>query len=156
MKTAREVAGINPAQIKKLHALKTALSLDDAAYRTALAACGVTTSKALTFSGAAELIEDFEQKAIKSGAWKRLKRPATESRRTGFASPAQKALIESLWDEVSTAPNKKAALRRFITRQAKVSDPQFLRDCDASKVICAIKAMRKHKQNRMLSGSGEA
>jgi hypothetical protein len=146
MNTARTLPGINPAQVKKLHALKTTLGLDDAAYRAALAACGVETSKALTFSGAAELIEDFEQKAIKAGLWKRTHRTAPEPRREGFASPAQLALIKSLWAEVSNAPNKTTSLRHFVTRQAKVSDPRFLRDCDASKVICAIKAMQKQKQ----------
>ncbi len=43
MNTARTTPGINPAQVKKLHALKTALGLDDAAYRAALAACGRTS-----------------------------------------------------------------------------------------------------------------
>lgn len=148
MKTARAIAGITPAQIKKIHALKTALGLDDAAYRTALSACGVETSKSLSFSGAAELIDDFEQKAVKAGLWKKISWSAPESRREGFASPAQLALIESLWAEVSNAPNKKTSLRHFVTRQAKVSDPRFLRDCDASKVICALKAMQKQKKRR--------
>lgn len=146
MNAARTASpGINAAQIKKLHALKTTLGMDDAAYRAALSACGVTTSKALSFSGAAELIDDFEQKAIKAGLWKKTYRPATESRREGFATPAQLALIESLWAEVSNATNKKTSLRRFVTRQAKVSDPRFLRDGDASKVICALKSMQKQK-----------
>jgi hypothetical protein len=141
----RTTAGITPAQIKKLHALKSVLELDDAAYRVALATCGVETSKALSFSGAAELIDDLERKAVSAGRWEKRPRPATENRREGFASPAQLALIESLWAEVSTAPDRKTALRHFVTRQAKVSDLRFLRDCDASKVICALKAMRTQK-----------
>jgi hypothetical protein len=145
MANDRTAAGITPAQVKKLHALKGALELDDAAYRAALAICGVETSKDLTFSGAAELIDDLERKAVSAGRWEKRTRPATENYREGFASPAQLALIESLWAEVSKAPDKKAALRHFVTRQAKVSDLRFLRDCDTSKVICALKSMREQK-----------
>jgi len=148
----RTTFGVTPAQIKKLHALKTALDLDDAAYRAALATCGVETSKALSFSGAAELIDDFEKKAVSAGLWEKRHRPATESRREGFASPAQLALIEKLWSEVSNASDKKTSLRHFVTRQAKVSDPRFLRDCDVSKVICGLKGMLAQKKTEGARG----
>lgn len=146
MKPAQTTSGIAPTQIKKLHALKTVLAMDDGAYRTALAACGVSSSKSLSYSGAAELIEDFEGKAIRAGVWKRTGAPVNERRREGFATSAQLELIEALWSEVSTASDKKTALRRFVTRQAKVSDLRFLRDGDTSKVICALRAMQRQKQ----------
>lgn len=144
-------AGITPIQIKVIHTLKTALGLSDDLYRAALSRCGVSTSKALSFSGAAELIDLFEQQAIAAGVWQKRNSPAGDTpRREGFASPAQLALIDILWQQVSNAPEgeRKAALRRFVTRQAKVSDPRFLRDCDAVKVICALRAMVRQKGGR--------
>jgi hypothetical protein len=99
-------AGITPAQIKKLHALKSPMKLDEAAYRTALATCGVETSNDLTFSGATELIDDLERTAVSAGQWEKRTGPTTENRREGFASPAQLALIERLWAEVSNATDK--------------------------------------------------
>ncbi len=149
MPSPRRSAIITPAQIKLIHVLKNALGMDEQAYRSVLALYGVTTSKALSFSGAAELIEDLEKKALAIGKWRRQLRP-TRATRIGFASVAQVALIERLWDEVSTAPEegRKAALRRFVARQAKVSDLRFLRDGDASKVICALQAMKRQRAER--------
>lgn len=144
-------AGIIPTQIKRIHTLKTALGLADDLYRAALSRCGVATSKDLSFSGAAELIDLFEDQAVKAGVWQKRSVPAVDTpRREGFASPAQLSLIDSLWQQVSNAPegDRQAALRKFVTRQAKVSDPRFLRDGDAVKVICALRAMVRQKGGR--------
>ena len=148
MPAAPPSTGISPAQVKRIHALKTALGMDDATYRAALALCGVTTSKTLTYSGAAELIADFEDKAVAAGTWRKYEAPATPSAlRLGFATPAQLGMIKALWAEVSTVPEagRKAALRKFVARQAKVSDLRFLRDSDASRVICALQAMQRQQ-----------
>ena len=142
---------ILPAQVKKIHVIKAALGLDVVTYRAMLFdAYQVESSKQLTASQAAVLICDLEDKAVAAGCWVRREPPAA-SRREGFASPAQIALIESLWGQVSTAPpeGRSRALRRFVARQAKVSDLRFLRDSDASRVICALQAMqRQHSAAR--------
>jgi hypothetical protein len=145
-----KAGGITPAQIKRIHVLKSALGLSDELYRDALSRCGVSTSKALSFSGAAELIDLFEEQAVKAGVWQKRTAPPAGPHREGFASPAQLALIESLWAQVSDAPEegRKVALRKFVTRQAKVSDLRFLRDCDASKIVCALRAMVRQKAGR--------
>ncbi|MHB1397563.1 MAG: regulatory protein GemA [Trichloromonadaceae bacterium] len=144
-------AMIMPSQVKRIHILKSALGLDDPTYRAMLfESCQVESSKQLTASQAAVLICDMEDKAVAAGCWVRHE-PAATSRREGFASPAQIAMIKSLWDQVSTSPPelRSRALRRFVARQAKVSDLRFLRDSHASRVICALQAMqRQHSTAR--------
>lgn len=142
---------IRPDQVKKIHALKGALGLDDATYRAALFdAFKVESSKLLSAEQAAAFLASLEEKAVAAGRWVRRGRPA-ETRRVGFATPAQLDLIERLWEQVSTAPQelRQRALRKFVARQAKVSDLRFLRDGDASRVICALKAMADGKTARI-------
>jgi len=146
----RKSSGITPAQNKKIHALKNALGLDDAVYREILAGFGVSTSRALTFSGGEELIERLERDALEIGAWRKIpSKKIGTGYREGFATPKQLDMIAALWAEVSTAPadKREAALRKFVTRQAKVTDLRFLRAGDASRVICALKAMNRQAGN---------
>ena len=73
-----------PGQIKKIHALKGALKLDDDTYRQILGGSGVKSSKdrAFTILIADELIDDLERKAIAAGVWEKRK-PAQKA----FPSP---------------------------------------------------------------------
>lgn len=146
---------ITAGQIRKIHALKTAIGLDDDAYRTALdTAFSVSTSKALTFDKAQDFIRDLETKAIAAGRWKKWpvkKRFQNLQRRGGMATDAQLRMIEAIWFEVSRAESdeeRRKALRKFLFRIAKVSDLRFLdQDC-ATKVICALKAMQGAKNGK--------
>lgn len=66
-----------PIQIKLIHTLKGALSLDNDTYRAILAGYGVASSKDLSPSKAGLLLKDLEEKAIAAGVWKnKQKKPA--------------------------------------------------------------------------------
>ncbi len=66
-----------PIQIKLIHTLKGALSLDNDTYRAILAGYGVASSKDLSLSKAGLLLKDLEEKAIAAGVWKnKQKKPA--------------------------------------------------------------------------------
>lgn len=138
-------SAITKGQIKKIHTLKTMLGIDEAAYRERLkASFGIETSKDLSLHQAAAFIDELVEQAGPANARKASSKRVSEPARNGFASPAQIAFIKSLWRQVSRAEpeHQKKALRRFVARQAKVSDLRFLRDKDASKIICALKAMQ--------------
>ena len=55
-----------PAQIKKIHILKSALKIDEDTYRAMLGGFGVksSTSRAFTITLADELIQDLVEKAV--------------------------------------------------------------------------------------------
>lgn len=130
---------ITAGQIKKIHVLKARLGLDDDVYRERLRALfGVESSTNLSLDQAATFIQGL----IGHGADS--EKRSGQRARNGYASPAQIAFIESLWAQISRArpDRQKKALRSFVARQAKVSDLRFLRDKDASKIICALKAMQ--------------
>ena len=61
---------ITPSQIKQIHALKTELSLTDVSYRAGLQKiAGVSSSKDLTASQAAEVIKALTKKAQSPTYW---------------------------------------------------------------------------------------
>ena len=152
-----QTAGRSPAtaataaQIKKIHALKGALALDDDTYRAMLAdAFGVGSSKQLDLWQAGQLIEIVEKAAVANGWQPRKAQPKKYSdlsdRCGGMASAEQLRLIEVKWNAVSraeTTDDRRKALRSFVTRIAKVSDLRFLTAECAGKVINALKTMEK-------------
>lgn len=143
-------APITAAQIKKIHALKTALGFDDGLYRFILSnSFGVTSSKDLNSIQAGGLIEIMEAKAVECGSWERSgdkpKKFSALASRCNMASPEQLRKIEAQWAEVSRVPpeEREKALRRFVYRIAKVSALRFLDQEGAGKVINALTAMQK-------------
>lgn len=144
-----KIMSITAQQIKLIHALKSAIGMDDETYRGALhEAFGVRSSKILSKEDAEGVISYFEREAHSLGVWKK-----TESQdkyqslgnRPEHATPAQLKYIDNLWDQVSRAEaeHKESALRKFLQRQAGVSDLRFLKRKDASKVITALKSMKR-------------
>lgn len=143
---------ITPAQIKKVHALKNALGLDDDTYRQVLrSSLQASSSKDLTAGQAEQLIEDLEGKAVAAGVWER--KPYSQgykhlSGRPGMATGRQLRMIQGIWAEVSRQrdPQRRArALRSFLEKIAKVTDLRFLDSEGASKVINALKTMQERK-----------
>jgi len=146
---------ITAGQIKKIHSLTGALSIDDDVYRTMLLnRFKVDTCKALSSHSAGAFIEELESMALASGVWK--KQPGKAQRhnnlqgRTGMASPAQLRKIEAMWAEnsrVADSEGRKKALRSFIERIAKVSDLRFLNSEGAVQVLTALGAIDRKRQS---------
>jgi len=147
---------INPGQIKKIHTIKSALSLDDDTYRELLFnSFRVVSSKQLNFSQAEDLIREMEKIAIASGVWDscRKKRQGGGkfeelNLRRGMATPAQLRKIEAMWSEISRIDDidaRQKGLRTFLERIAKVSALRFLDSAGAGKVINALNAMTKQE-----------
>ena len=157
MSTARKTMLQNstPGEIKKIHALVSALGIDDDLYREMLRnRFNTASSKELTNFQAGQLIEELEKIAIQKGVWKKndfkQKHEALEGR-PGFASTAQLALIESTWNKLSrmeTPELKAKALRGFILKVAGVSDLRFLNKSGAGKVIIALRSMEKRQKQK--------
>ena len=59
------------SQIRKIHTLKGLLGLEDDLYRDMLFSFGVCTSKDLTFTEAAVLLDILETKAVERNLWKK-------------------------------------------------------------------------------------
>lgn len=146
--------GISKQQIKLIHTLRSAMSMDEDTYRAVLIeAFGVDSSKDLSFSEAEGIIRYFEKEAVSLGVWIQRNREGKYNGlkgREGFATPAQLSLIEGLWKKVSRVDpsDQDDALRSFVKRQAGVSDLRFLKGPDASKVIGALRSMLAKKQSK--------
>ena len=139
---------IDARQIKRIHALKNQLGLDDDTYRTALKAQhNVETCKNLTYIQAARFIADLEKKAGKSNHYKGNRQKYENFRgRAGMATPRQMRKVEAMWAEVSRAGTDEArasALRRFLKRIVGIEDLRFLECWQVRKVIRALDAMIK-------------
>lgn len=142
-----------PGQIKKIHALVSALRIDDDLYRGILInRFNAATSKTLLGCQADQLIAELEEKAVQAGVWKKrgfTRQYESLDGRSGFASSRQLALIESTWNKVSrmeTVELKAKSLRKFILKVAGVSDLRFLKQSGAGKVIIALRSMEKRRK----------
>ncbi len=130
------------AQIKKIHALKGALKMDDDTYRLVLSGFGVKTSKKLSFKAADELLQDLESKAIAAGVWESRK-PASKAKACKLADDPQSKKIRALWLELHACAKVKnpseTALAAYVKRMTGVSALQWLNTRQASTVIEALK-----------------
>lgn len=132
-----------PAQIKKIHALKGALKMDDELYRELLAGFKVNSSTKLSIPKAEELIQDLEEKAIAAGVWEKRK-PARKAKTTRkLADDEQSRLIRYLWiqlHQVGKVKNSSEdALGAYVKRMTGIAALQWLDVKQASKVIEAMK-----------------
>jgi len=155
------VTSITPAQIKKLHALKRALGLDEDAYRAALGSMGVESSKDLSLRQAGVLIDRLEDQAIAAGRWKPCGRrrhqdlQGKRGRSLGgecapviYATPDQIRMIEGMWEQVSRATDADSrllALNRFCARIVKIDNPRWLERHHVPKIVAAMKRMGAEK-----------
>ena len=136
------------SQIRKIHTLKTVLSLDDDLYREMLMSFGVQTSKDLTYTEASVLIEILEDKAVAAGKWKRLPKKYSDLQRDNkMATQAQLRMIEGMWREICYFDNDdfaKKSLRKFLKSKFRVDDIMFLTKSKAIKVIQGINGIKKN------------
>ena len=134
-----------PAQIKKIHILKSALKIDEETYRATLAGYGAKSSKGRSFTigKADELIQDLVEKAVVAGVW--------EKRKPGRKAQATKPLdddpqvrkIRQLWIELTQAGKvrnaSEAAMNKYVQRMTGVAHAKWLDVAQASTVIEALK-----------------
>lgn len=134
-----------PQQIKKIHAVKGALKLDDATYRDILSGYGVTTSKRLTITRADELIADLEAKAVAAGVWvPRLRSGATGAERSRSLGDDPQALkIQALWAQLHQAgkvqANNAKALSAYIKRMSGKDALKWCSSFEKGRIIEALK-----------------
>lgn len=140
------------SQIRKIHALKSVLGMDDDLYRDMLMSFDVQTSKNLTFTEADILVDILEKQAIAIGKWeKQPKKYEDLNRNNNMATDAQMRMIEGLWREIcyhDTDAFAKKSLRKFLKSKFKVDDIMFLTKAKAIKVIQAIQAIKKSLKNK--------
>lgn len=131
-----------PAQIKKIHALKGALKMDDEIYRLMLAGYGVKTSTKLSIAKADELITDLESKAVAAGAWE-MRKPVRSAGAKKLADDPQSKKIRALWLELHQTGKVKnpaeGALIAYVKRMTNCNALQWLSIRQASTVIEALK-----------------
>ena len=133
----------SPAQIKKIHALKGALQMDDETYRAVLKEYGVKSSTKLSIAKADELLQDLEGKAVALGVWESRK-PARKAKiTTPLADDPQSKKIRQLWIELHDAGKVKnpaeSAMVTYVKRMTGVAALQWLNVKQASTVIEALK-----------------
>lgn len=133
----------SPGQIKKIHALKGALKMDDELYRELLAGYKVKSSTKLSIPKADELIKDLEEKAVAACVWEKRKpaRKAGATRR--LADDPQSKMIRAYWIQLHQAGKVKdpaeAALCAFAKRMTRKDDLSWLNDRDVTVVKKALK-----------------
>ncbi|MBQ9245593.1 regulatory protein GemA [bacterium] len=137
------------SQIRKIHTLKSILGLEDDLYRDMLYSFGVCTSKDLTFTEAAVLLDILETKAVERNLWKKEQKKYEDMKnRSGkMATPPQLRMIKGLWRDICYFDNDEFAtksLRKFLKAKFKVDDIRFLTKAKANKVIQAIKGIKKN------------
>ena len=138
----------NREQIKIIHALKGALSLDEDTYRGLVASYGADSSKDLPFERAKELIDWMTGQAVAAGTWHPRRGRQFDhlaNRAPEMASPSQLRFIAALWSEVSFVPDRvgrEKALRKFLGRFG-VSALEFLTKVQVSKVLAALNEMKR-------------
>ena len=144
---------ITSRQIKKIHALKSAIKTPDHIYRIMLSEdFGVYTSKDLNFSQAERVIERLETHAINMGVWERSKFKDKYDElggRPGMPTPAQLRMVEGIWAELYPESDEKAHethLRKYLSKFFHVSDMRFLDAEMVNKVLFALKAMQSRKK----------
>lgn len=161
---------ITAAQIKRIHTIIHILGISDENYRAALESrFGVTTCKDLTLLQAKSFIDELQELAHKDQQERYSReRAAARARaeaerpkkfdeldnRPGMASAAQLRKIEAMWADISIVDDLEArarALRRFVSRVAKVDGLRFLDSESAGKIINALNAMQRQGEN---SGKG--
>lgn len=149
---------ITNAQIKKIHALKNALKLENDLYREMLLPFNAQSSKDLTDYLAEIFIYQLESMSVKMGVWQNpsLKYEDLRYREEKMATPQQLRMIEAMWRDVCYFDNDdfaKKSLRKFLRNKFKVDDLMFLTKAKAAKVIQGIKGIKKNLERHSTAGS---
>lgn len=145
---------ITAGQIKMIHSLASRLAIDEDAYRAALQSrFGVRSSKQMTMDQAGSLIDGWQFEALQQRVWhyqdQFKQHGGLAGRNPSMASFKQLGKIAGLWaalTKMEDPARRQKALRKFVFKIAKVSDPRFLNMRAAQGVIAALLKMQKHYQ----------
>lgn len=140
-----------PNQIKKIHALKGALKLDEDTYRATLGGYGVKTSTRLSITKAEELISDLTRKAVATGAWE-VRKPAAKAKTARkLADDDQSRMVRGIWIELhqlgAVRDPSEAALASYVKRMTGVQALQWLDVVQAQGLIEVLKKWRKRVED---------
>ena len=132
-----------PAQIKKIHALKGAMNMEDAEYRKLLSDFKVKSSTKLSIPRADELIKDLEEKAVAMGVWEKRKPARKAQAKRRLADDPQSKMIRAYWIQLHQAGKvtdpSEAALCKFVKRMTRKDDLSWLSERDVTVVKKALK-----------------
>jgi len=151
------MGNIDAGQIKRIHILKNALSMDDETYRQMLGSFSkgsriVKSSKDLRIGEANRLILELTSMAKKAGVWQDYGRKEKYSEldgRLGFATGKQLRMLEGMWKDVSVFKDTKRrqqAFMQFINRIVKVENVKWIEDWMVEKLVNALVAMGAEKR----------
>lgn len=136
-----------PNQIKKIHALKGALKLDDETYRATLGGYGVKTSTKLSITKADQLIEDLTRKAVAANVWEKRKPAAKAKTARPLADDDQSKMIRGIWIELhelgAVRDSSEKALASYVKRMSGMQALQWL---DVKQAQLVIEALKKWRQ----------
>ena len=138
--------------IALVHIGKKELGLDESTYKfLLLGTVGKQSCKEMTLAELWRVVDFMVKKGFKIGSKLKAEGPKPYDElddRPGMASPEQLRTIEMLWAQITNSPDFEKSLRKFIFKIAKVSDIKFLTLEGATKVIGALKKIRKIKDAR--------
>lgn len=129
-----------PVQIKLIHTLKGALSLNDETYRDILFGYGVSSSKDLPERKAKLLIDDLEIKAKAAGVWKMKRRDFKPQSGADPMTLKIRALWGQLFAEKKIEANTDTALAAYVKR---MTGRDSIRWCSVPQKSVLIEAMKK-------------
>ncbi|OHD24630.1 MAG: hypothetical protein A2Y38_16790 [Spirochaetes bacterium GWB1_59_5] len=137
-------------QIKLIHCLKSALALDDAAYRAILGRYGVDSSTQLTERMAADLVEDLEAKAVASGVWKKRGAPKRAGRRPfqGKAPASKEQLLKKVEALLADAGRPWAYADGMAKHMFKLDSVRFADADQLRRIVAALVYDAKRRAKR--------
>lgn len=162
MRKAGSRSVLNPSQLALIHLAKKQLGMDEDAYRQMLrSVAGASSAAELDSDGLDRVMEHLRSCGFEktpgrheaSGfvAYKQKWR-ALVGERPGMATSGQLAAIEVTWDSMQSywmacgSGDRDKALRGFLAARFKTTDLRFLNFEAASKVIYALRAIKKRRK----------
>lgn len=130
---------------RKIKTLKSKLQIDDSVYEEILlTGWNVTSTTDLNNQQAMELFKQLEAEGVKAGVWVKYTKANKwkyndHGWTEGFATPAQKRLLNVLWKQNPNVRSKTDfAFETFVCNFSKIKKFKDLRESDVSKVKKAI------------------
>lgn len=128
--------------LASIHIGRKVLGLDEVVYREMLfSVTGKRSCREMSEEELERVLEEMERVGFKP----RRRHDDLLGRSPEMASPGQLRLIEFLWGQVSRSPDLERSLRQFLRGMVGVANLRWLTAEQASRVIEALKAMRRRR-----------